>query len=137
MDELEAGVDDVAAGLERLLIVYATLRLGPEEVAVHRLVLGECGHFPELGQAFYEDAVQKSGQLIAGWLQRRCRRGLIKLDDPRLASEMLRGMMILEPERAAMLGQAPLPDAAQIASRAKACAKLFLKGCLARPQGHQ
>jgi len=130
MDALETGVDDVAAGLERLLIAYATFSLGPEVVAVHRLVLGECGHFPELGQAFYEGAVQKAGHLIAVWLQRQCRRGLIKLDDTRLAADMLRGMMILEPQRAAMLGQAEAPDAAQITRRAKACAKLFLEGCL-------
>jgi hypothetical protein len=44
---------------------------------------------------------------------------------------MLRGMMIFEPQRAAMLVQAKLPDAVQIANRAKACAKLFLNGCRA------
>jgi hypothetical protein len=51
---------------------------------------------------------------------------------------MLRGMMILEPQRPAMPGQAKLPDAAQIANRAKACAKLLLNGCRAsshRPMG--
>lgn len=32
---------------------------------------------------------------------------------------------------AAMLVQAKLPDAAQIADRAKACARLFLNGCRA------
>ncbi len=131
MDALEAGADDVAAGLERLLIAYATFSLHSEAVAVQRLVLAECGRFPELGLAFYEDAVQRAGHLIAAWLRRQCQRGLIKLDDPRLAAEMLRGMMILEPQRAVMLGQADAPDAVQIAKRAQACAKLFLEGCLA------
>jgi AcrR family transcriptional regulator len=129
MDALEAAADDVAVGLERLLTAYATLTLDPDVVAMQRLVLSESSRFPELGRAFYEDAVERTGHLMAEWLERQCRRNLIRLDDPRLAAEMLRGMMILEPQRAAMLGRAKLPDAAQIATRAKACAKLFLNGC--------
>jgi hypothetical protein len=95
------------------------------------LALGECTRFPELSRAFYEDAIKRISHLMAEWLERQCRRNLIRLDDPWLAAEMLRGMMILEPQRAAMLVQAKLPDAAQIANRAKACAKLFLNGCRA------
>jgi AcrR family transcriptional regulator len=128
---VEAGSDDVAVGLERLLIAFATLALGSEAVAMHRLVLGECNRFPELGRAFYEDAVERSSHLITEWLEHQCQRGLVRLDDPQLAADMLRGMMILEPQRAAILGQAKLPDAAQIANRARACAKLFLNGCQA------
>jgi AcrR family transcriptional regulator len=131
MDTLEAGADDVAVGLERLLVAYAKLALGSEAVAMQRLVLGECSRFPELGRAFYEDAVQRVGRLMAEWLERQCRRNLIRLDDPWMAAEMLRGMMILEPQRATMLGQAELPDATQIAHRAKACVRLFLNGCRA------
>jgi hypothetical protein len=42
---------------------------------------------------------------------------------------MLRGMMILDPQRATMLGQRKPPDAEEIAARAEACARLFLTGC--------
>ncbi len=66
---------------------------------------------------------------MAGWLRRQCERGLIALEDPRMAAEMLRGMMIMEPQRAVMLGQRPVPDRSEIAARAKRCAQLFLKGC--------
>jgi AcrR family transcriptional regulator len=131
INALEAGADDVAVGLERLLVAYGTLTLGPEALAINRLVIGESRRFPELGRAFYADAVQRTAHLVAAWLERQCRRNLIRLDDPMLAADMLRGMMILGPQRAAMLGQAKPPDAAQIASRAKACARLFLNGCRA------
>jgi len=43
---------------------------------------------------------------------------------------MLRGMMTMEPQRAAMLGEGPAPNAEKIAARAKTCARLFLDGCL-------
>jgi hypothetical protein len=42
---------------------------------------------------------------------------------------MLRGMMIMEPQRAVMLSQRPAPDAEEIAARASMCARLFLNGC--------
>ena len=38
-------------------------------------------------------------------------------------------MMILEPQRVAMLRQREAPDTAEIASRAKICTRLFLDGC--------
>jgi primosomal protein N'' len=42
---------------------------------------------------------------------------------------MLRGMMIMEPQRAVMLGQRAAPDAQEIARRARFAAHLFLNGC--------
>ena len=68
---------------------------------------------------------------IVDWLERQCARGLIKLDDLQAASGMLRGMMILEPQRAVMLGQRAAPSADEITARAGACARLFLRGCRA------
>ena len=52
-------------------------------------------------------------------------------DDPEQAADMLRGMMVMEPQRAALLGQASPPDGSAIAGRAKACARVFLEGCRA------
>lgn len=133
VDEPDGGHLDLVAGLERMLIAYASLTLDPEVIAVYKLVLGECDRFPEVAQAFYEGAVKRTSDAMAGWLDRQRRRGLIAFDDPHTVAEMLRGMMSMEPQRAAMLGQAPVPDAAAIAERAKLCAALFLKGCLAAP----
>ncbi len=67
-------------------------------------------------------------EAMAGWLRRQCERGLIALDDPRLAAEMLRGMMIMEPQRAVMLGQRPVPGRAEIVARAKQCTRAVLGG---------
>jgi hypothetical protein len=79
---------------------------------------------------FYGTAIVPTTEAMAGWLRKQCERGLIRLEDPRLAAEMLRGMMIMEPQRAVMLGQQPAPRREEIAARAKQCAALFLKGCL-------
>jgi AcrR family transcriptional regulator len=129
IDEEVLGTLDLAAALERILVAYGSLTLGAETIAINRLVLGECDRFPEIGASFYERAIKPTHAAMSGWLRRQVERGLIRLDDPDLATGMLRGMMIQEPQRSTMLGQRAAPDAVEIAERARACAKLFLDGC--------
>ena len=120
---------DAATALERMLIVFGALTLDPQVIAMTRLVIGECRAFPEIGEAFYEKAIQRTSKVMEEGLRRLCARGLVAIDDPGEAVSMLRGMMIMEPQRAAMLGQRDPPRAAEIAARAKRCAWIFLNGC--------
>ena len=71
----------------------------------------------------------QTSKAMAEWLDRQCKRGLLKLDDPVVAASALRGMMIMEPQRATMLGMREAPTAAEIEARARFCAELFLSGC--------
>jgi AcrR family transcriptional regulator len=118
--------------LERILVAYGTLTLSEETIAMNRLIIRECDQFPEIAAAFYEAAIQRTTDAMAGWLRRQCERGLIKLEDPQVVAGMLRGMMIMEPQRAVMLGQRSAPDHDEIVARAKQCARLFLQGCPVR-----
>ena len=133
--ELE-GLDslDAAEVLERMLTAFATLTLDPEPIAMTRLVIGECGGFPEIATAFYESAIKRTSDVMEHALSRLCQRGLIAVDDPREAIGMLRGMMIMEPQRAAMLGQIDPPGPEEITARARRCARIFLNGCTERVQ---
>jgi AcrR family transcriptional regulator len=115
--------------IERMLTAYGSLTLSEETIAISRLVIRESCQFPEIAATFYESAILPTTEAMAGWLHRQCERGLIALEDPHLAAEMLRGMMIIEPQRAVMLGQRRVPDRAEITARAKRCARLFLEGC--------
>ena len=115
--------------LERILVAYGTLTLSNEVIAMYRLIIRECDQFPEIASAFYEAAIQRTTAAMAGWLRRQCERGLIKLEDPQVVAGMLRGMMIMEPQRAVMLGRRIAPGQDEIVARAKQCARLFLQGC--------
>jgi AcrR family transcriptional regulator len=119
----------LAEAVERMLTAYGSLTLSEETIAITRLVIRESSQFPEVAATFYETAILPTTEAMAGWLRSQCERGLIALEDPRLAAEMLRGMMIMEPQRAVMLGQQPAPGRAEIVERAKRCAQLFLEGC--------
>jgi AcrR family transcriptional regulator len=116
-------------GLERMLMAYGMLTLSEDTITIMRLVIGESDRFPEIAASFYEQAIVKTNTLMENWLRKQVEQGLIALDDAHAACGMLRGMMIMEPQRAAMLRQEPAPLGEDIAERAKMCADLFLKGC--------
>ena len=131
IDEQVLATLTLEAALERILAEFGRLTLSDETIAINRLVIGECERFPEIAAAFYEAAIQRVSDAMANWLRRQGEQGLIKLDDPQMAAGLLRGMMILDPQRAAMLGQRSAPGPDEIAQRAKICATLFLEGCRA------
>jgi AcrR family transcriptional regulator len=129
IDDLAVGALDLPVALERILVAYGNLTLDQEVIAINRLVLGEGERFPEIAKTFYEGAVRPAGEAIADWLARQRKRGLIEIDSPIAAAGMLRGMMTMEPQRAAMLGQRKAPSVKEITARAETCARLFLQGC--------
>jgi AcrR family transcriptional regulator len=119
---------DLRQGLEQMLTAYGMLALSDDTVTIMRLVIGESDRFPELATSFYKQAIVRTNTLMENWLRQQVDRGMIALDDPHAACGMLRGMMIMEPQRAAMLGQEPVPGIEEIAARARMCADLFLNG---------
>jgi AcrR family transcriptional regulator len=118
--------------LEHILIAYGGLTLNEEVSSVLRLVYAECDRFPEIANAFSQFALKRTSRIMEGWLRRQRERGEIEIDDPATAIGMLRGMMIMEPQRDIMLGLRSPPDDAEIARRARFCARLFLDGCRSR-----
>src|SRR5271168_3775764 len=129
-DEGSLGSHDVAAALERLLTEFGNLTLSADTIAIQRLAIAEADRFPELAASFYADAIQVTQAALAKFLAKQCARGALELDDPYAAAGMLRGMMIMEPQRSVMFGRGALLTPAEIADRARTCVRLFLGGCL-------
>lgn len=136
LDEFFAGIvadvvdsPDLASALETMLVDCAGLTLDKEVLGVHRLVIAESDRFPELAQAFYKNGIQRVPVVLAGWLDTQRKRGMLRLEDPKAAAGMLLGMMISEPQRAAILRQGKPLSPNAVRERARACAQLFLGGC--------
>jgi AcrR family transcriptional regulator len=121
----------IASELERLLIDCASFTLENEVIGLIRLVSAESDRFPKIAEAFHEKGIVRVRIAVAAWLTAQQKKGLIEIDDPRMAAGLLLGMMISEPQRAAILRQGRPLSKKEIAKRAKACAKLFLDGCRA------
>jgi AcrR family transcriptional regulator len=120
---------NIETALQSALMTCAELILDPEVVALYRMMLAEGDTFPEIPETFYRKAMQRTVAALADWLRARQKLGLIALDDVDQAAGMLLGMMVFEPQRAALYGHQKLPDRAAISDRAGACARLFLRGC--------
>jgi AcrR family transcriptional regulator len=129
VDEEMIASHDVGAALEHLMVEFGNLTLSAETIAIQKLVIAESDRFPELAASFYADAILATQAVLERFLARQCAQGTLDLDDPHAAAGMLRGMMIMEPQRAAMIGRAPVPGAGEIAARAKICVAIFLRGC--------
>jgi hypothetical protein len=69
-------------------------------------------------------------QMMTDWLCRQGEHRKIELEEIQTTVEMLRGMMVMDTQRAVMLGQRAVPDQAEITVRAKQCA--LLNGCVIR-----
>lgn len=120
---------ELPEAIEHMLVSLGTLTLDKEVIALVRLVISECDTFPEIAGTFHEIAIVQTSKAMAEWLARQCKRGRLKLEDPVVAASALRGMMIMDPQRAAMLGMRNAPSPKEIKARARFCAGLFLDGC--------
>lgn len=120
---------DLTDALTIMLTDCAAFTLSEEVIGLNRLVIAECDRFPEIAEAFYKNGIQRVPVAIATWLVAQRERGLIELEDPKVAAGMVLGMMISEPQRAAVLRQRKPMSAAEIRKRARTCAELFLGGC--------
>jgi AcrR family transcriptional regulator len=129
VDLRTAEQQDLEAALCAALMACADLALDEEVIGLQRMMLQEAGKFSDLAGVFYKNGIQRTLAALADWLRGQQKRGLIALDDVDEAAGILLGMVTSAPRRAAMFGGVPLPPRAQIESRVRTCAALFLRGC--------
>jgi AcrR family transcriptional regulator len=132
MDEEALDALPVDEALEHILVSYGRLTLNEDTTFTLRLVYAEGDRFPELAADFVALALRRTTETMQAWLERQRDRGFIVVDDAPAAVGMLRGMMIMEPQRALMLGLRAPPDDVEIVERARLCTRLFLEGCRRR-----
>jgi AcrR family transcriptional regulator len=137
---LELDVDTLdslepAEALTLILTAAGGLTLSTDGTAMFRLAVMERDRFPDLATFFFENAIGPANRILEDWLRRQRDLGVIEIDDPVATSGMLRGMIAMDPQRAALLGQRSLPGMAEIAARARICVEFFLNGCLPSRSG--
>ena len=120
---------DIEKALREALIVCGELILDPDVIALQRMILGDSEKFPEVAETFYHKAIRRTERTLASWLQAQNERGLIKIDDAETAAGMLLGMLVFQPQRAVMFGNAPTLTREQLVQRAQSVTALFLRGC--------
>lgn len=61
----------------------------PDAIALNRLIMAECGRFPEIGRIFYERAPRATQKVLADFLRSMMERGRLKRADPDRAAHLM------------------------------------------------
>jgi TetR/AcrR family transcriptional regulator, mexJK operon transcriptional repressor len=75
----------------------------PDVLKLRRLVIGEAGRFPELGQSFYDLGPKRATEQLALALRGAASRQSMPLEDPERAAEHLLSLILSTPLNQAML----------------------------------
>jgi AcrR family transcriptional regulator len=109
-------LDELAARLTRIGQTLLTFMCRPQTVALYRLVIGEAGRFPELGETFYkagpQDKIEHLSRLLGGAMDQ----GLLRTGDPALAAAHFLSLCRARTHQHLLWGLAPEPSEAEIAA---------------------
>jgi TetR/AcrR family transcriptional repressor of mexJK operon len=94
---------DVEADLRDLARRQLTAVMQPRLLQLRRLLIGESARFPELGRTFYERGPARTVAMLSAAFERLAERGVLKLDDPRLAAAHFNWLIMSAPLNEAML----------------------------------
>ncbi len=75
----------------------------PRLLQLRRLVIGESGRFPQLGRLFYDRGPGRTIDALATMLEQLAVRGVLELDDTRLAAAHFNWLVMSIPLNQAML----------------------------------
>jgi TetR/AcrR family transcriptional repressor of mexJK operon len=118
---------DVEVDLRGLARELLSMVIQPRILQLRRLVIGEAGRFPELGRTFYEQGPGRTIAALATVFERLAERGVLQLEDPRLAAAHFNWLVMSIPlNRAMFLGEDQPPARAELNRYADAGVRAFL-----------
>jgi TetR/AcrR family transcriptional repressor of mexJK operon len=103
VDFLSTGEGSIGERLRRFARNFLKGVMQPDVLKLRRLVIGEAGRFPELGQSFYELGHKRAVEQLALVLRQPAARQALSLEDPELAAEHLLWLILSVPLDQAML----------------------------------
>lgn len=141
LDELFHRIDtrlhgraDLQEDLLALASRYIRLIMRPELLALRRLVVGEAGRFPQIGDVWWRAGPARFTNELAPQLKRLAEQGELAIDDPDLAAAQFNWLVLSIPLNAAMFCPDREFTAEQLDDYAAAGVRTFLAAY--RPPGH-
>jgi TetR/AcrR family transcriptional regulator, mexJK operon transcriptional repressor len=128
-------INDVEPGLTVLARRYAAAVLSPAVLQLRRLIVSEATRFPDLAQAYFEQAPGRGLEAVAAGLQQLAQRDLLQIEDGLEAANHF-AYLVLGPliDKAMFFPDEPL-DVATIEQCADAGVKVFLAAYGIAPAG--
>ena len=123
---------DLRRSLEKLGVALVTLIVQQEYLALHRLVIAESGHCPELGQAWYELGPKETLGLIARVLHSHTDRSRDGAGRVHSAAGFLHDALVTDLQHRLLSGVGARTDPRALNARVRETVRLFLTGFEAR-----
>lgn len=82
---------------------YLTVLLSPDGLALYRAMVSEAPHFPELAQTFFANGPGRASSSLADFFRDQTLKGILQLDNPKLAAEQFLGLVRGDVHLAAVL----------------------------------
>ena len=127
-DTLLDDEEDVATVLRRFGERMMEVVLSPTIVELQRMVIGEAGRFPELGDLFFERGPKPGKAKLAAYLRKAMARGKMRAGDPDLAARHFAALCQSNCHQHRLLGLASPPGRAEIEADVAAALATFLPG---------
>lgn len=104
-----------------------TVVLTPRLMQLRRLVIGEVARFPELAKVLYERGPGRALSMLAENFADLAGRGLLKIDDPKMAASHFNWLVMSDAlNRAMLLGDSAIPKPAELRRHAVEGVRVFL-----------
>ena len=100
---LSAGEGSIDEQLQSFARNFLMGVMQSDVLKLRRLVIGEAGRFPELGQSFYDLGPKRAAEQLALAFREAAAREVLSLEDPELAAEHLLSLILSIPLNQAML----------------------------------
>jgi AcrR family transcriptional regulator len=99
-----------------------------QRVSMYRILMGESPRFPELGDIFYKAGPAVVRRFLADYLADQHKRGILRVENPVLASEQFFGMLN-GCQFKAQLGIEPLPNKQAVDAYIDHAVMLMMRAC--------
>ena len=104
-----------------------TIVLTPRLMQLRRLVIGEVSRFPELAKVLYERGPGRAMSSLAANFEGLAKRGLLTIDDPKMAASHFNWLVMSDAlNRAMLLGDDAIPKPAELRRHAAEGVRVFL-----------
>ena len=118
---------DMAVTLRRFAIALMHTVLSPPIVAMHRLVMGEAGRFPELGQLLHARGPGRGKARLADYFESQIALGRMRPVDTLRAANHFSGLCQSGCVQRHMLGDQAIPEDAEIQADVDEALDIFLR----------
>lgn len=112
--------------LTRICYASASFVLSEKGIELYRLAVSESKRFPRIGRVFFDAGPNRTQQELADFLEKEAAAGRLRINNPRMAAEMLLGMLLVKDHIAMSVGCAGIPSKARIKSLVDEAVDVFM-----------